>query len=460
MSASSTLHIKPEEIDNPEKRGKYTVSIIGCGPIGVIHACAFAEAGFKVICADTDQNIISLLTKGKAPFSKHEIETKLKEYVKKRQINATSDIKIAVSQSNAILITMPIGIDEKKKTDYSSMEKTCKLVGSSLQSGSVVVLISIVGVGVMENTVKQVLENTSGFKVGTDFGLAYSPVRITQGQTLEAITDYERIIAALDKTSLNAASSLLETISKKGVRKTNIMKMAEAAVLFEIVQQDVNTALTNEFSLLCEKIGLDYFVIQEFAKMNTSNMISSATLPIGIIQEEPYLLLEDAENLNSKLRTASIAREVNEELAKHAVNLARDALRSCGKTLTRARISLLGISQIPNERSPQKIMSKELVKLLNSKGAKVSLYDPYFSDNVFVEMQHQIKKTLTETVEGADCIMIVTGHDQFKRLGLRRLKALMKTPAAIIDLEGAFEPDKVEKEGLIYRGLGRGVWTR
>ena len=459
MLAPSTLHVKPEEIDNSEKRRKYTVSIVGCGPIGVIHACVFAEAGFKVICTDTDQTTINLLTKGKTAFSKNEIEAKLKDYVKKGQISATSDIKTAVSQSTIIIIAIPVGIDEKKKPDYSNIERICKLAGSSLQTGSIVVLVSIVGLGAVEGVVKKVLENTSGFKVGMDFGLAYSPIRITQGQTLEAITDYERIVATPDKTSLNAASTILETTSKKGIRKTNITKMAEAAVLFEITQQDVNTALTNEFSILCEKTGLDYLMTKELAKTNTSTAISSSS-PVGSIQEEPYLTLEDAENLNAKLRTASIAREVNEEVTKHVVNLARDSLRSCGKTLTRARVSLLGISQTPNEKSPPKVMLKELAKLLDSKGAKVSLYDPYLMDIGLTEMQRILKKTLTEAVEGADCTIIVTGHDQFKRLSLRRLKALMKTPAAIVDLEGIFEPDKVEKEGLIYRGLGRGVWTK
>jgi hypothetical protein len=30
-------------------------------------------------------------------------------------------------------------------------------------------------------------------------------------------------------------------------------------------------------------------------------------------------------------------------------------------------------------------------------------------------------------------------------------------PAAIIDLIGILEPQKVEKEGFLYRGLGRGA---
>jgi hypothetical protein len=48
-------------------------------------------------------------------------------------------------------------------------------------------------------------------------------------------------------------------------------------------------------------------------------------------------------------------------------------------------------------------------------------------------------------------------EDQFKRLNLKSLRSLMKTQASIVDLAGLFEPELVESEGFIYRGLGRGV---
>jgi len=63
-------------------------------------------------------------------------------------------------------------------------------------------------------------------------------------------------------------------------------------------------------------------------------------------------------------------------------------------------------------------------------------------------------------VKGADCIAILTGHEQFKRLNLKKLKLLVKMPAAIVDLEGVLEPAKVEAEGFIYLGFGRGVWKK
>jgi len=458
--SSSALHIKPEEIDTVEKRGKYVVSIIGCGQIGVFHACLFTEAGFKVKCVDADQTIVNTIVRGTAPFLKREIELKLKNYVKTGCLNATTDVTTAVSQSDVIAITIPVEIDEKKKADYSNMENACKRVGSGLRRGSLVIVMSTAGLGATEGLIKEILENTSGFKVGSDFGLAYSPIRSLSGQTLETLTNHERIVAATDESSLNSASTILETIAKNGVKKTGDIKTAEAATLFETVQQDVNIALAKEFALFCEKVGVDYLEVHKLAKIDGCSTLSLPIIVDENIQREPYLLLEDAEDLNLKFRIPAIAREINEEIIKHAINLIKDALRNCGKTLRRARISLLGISQVPNMKSPPKKLVKELAKMLEARGAKISLYDPYFSGDELAEMQHIFDKNLNEVVEGVDCILILTGHEQFKRLNLKRLKIIMKMPAAIVDFEGIVEPDKVEKEGFIYRGLGRGVWKK
>jgi nucleotide sugar dehydrogenase len=458
--SSATLNMRREDVDAPEKRGKYIVSIIGCGKNGIFHACSFAEVGFKVICVDVDQTIVNSLLRGKTPFLKREIEFKLKNYVKTGILSATIDVKTAVSQSNFITITTPIEIDEKKTPDYSKLENICKKIGSNLRRDSLVIVTSIMGVGVTESLIKETLENTSGLKVGVDFGLAYSPIRILNEQTFEMLKNQSRIVAASDKKSLDAASTILETITKNVVRKFGNIKIAEAVVLFEVVQYDVNIALANEIALFCEKAGLDYLEIYQLTKTCGSSEISSPKFIDEKIHEEPYLFLENIENFDLKLRIPSIAREINEEIIKHAINLTKDALKSCGKTLRRTKVSLLGVSQTPNTRSAPKKMAKKLVKMLEAGGAKVNIYDPYLSGEELAEMQHYFKKNLTETLEGIDCIIIFTGHDHFRHLNLRKMKMMMKMPAAIVDLEGIVEPYKVEREGFIYRGLGRGVWTR
>lgn len=452
--SSTALAIKKEEIDTPEKRGKYSVGIVGCGKNGVLHACNFADAGFKVICVDADQALVNNLLRGKAPFLRREIELKLKNYAKMGILNATTEVEKAVSQSNFIIITTPVKINEKKKPDYSEIESVCKKIGSSLRRGSLVIIASILGVGVTEGLIKEILENTSGFKVGVDFGLAYSPI-----STSEMLTN-QRIVAALDNKSLDAASSILETVTKEGVKKIENVKMAEAKTLFEAVQLDVNVALASEFAFFCEKAGLDYLEIYQLTKACGYSGLLLPTFNAEKVNMEPYLFLENVENFDLRLRIPAIAREINEEVIKHVINLTKDALKSCGKTLRRARIALLGISQTSNAKSPPKRMAKELVKTLEVRGAKVNIYDPYFSGEELAGMQHYFKKNLTETLEATDCILILTGHDQFKHLSLKKIKLMIKMPAAIVDLEGLVDPYKIEREGFVYRGFGRGVWTR
>lgn len=458
--SSSMLYIKPEEIDASEKRGKYIVSVVGCGMMGVLHAYLFTEAGFRVKCVDADPSVINSIIRGRKLLLKREIELKLKNYVRNGLLSATSDVKAAVSKSDVVVIAIPVKIDERKRVDYSNIENACKQVGLSLRRGTIVIVTCPLGVGVTQGLIKEVLENAAGFKVGVDFGLAYSPIRIFNGQEAEALPNQERIVAATDKNSLNAATTLLKIITKGDLKKTEDIKTAEAITLFETVRHDVNIALANEFALFCEKVGVDYIEVYKLAKNSILPTRSLPMLTYENIREEPYLLLGDAENLNLKLRIPEVAIEINNKITKHAVNLTKDALRNCGKTLRRARISLLGISQMPNERSSPKKVVNELAKILEAKGAKVSLYDPYFQGDELTETPHDLKKNLAEALEGADCVVILTGHDQFRRLNPKKLKVMMKMPAAIVDFEGIVEIDKVEKEGFTFRGLGRGVWTK
>jgi len=171
----AVLHLKPEEVDTPEKRLKYTVSIVGCGQKGSFYSLAFAEAGFKVICADEDQSIIKRLSKGNMHLGDRQAEGKMKTFMRKEQVNATSDLKTAISGSDVIVVTVNQKIDPKKSANDSEVESVCKHVGASLRKGSLVVYGGVAGFGFVWGTIKETLENTSGLKAGEDFGLAYNP---------------------------------------------------------------------------------------------------------------------------------------------------------------------------------------------------------------------------------------------------------------------------------------------
>jgi nucleotide sugar dehydrogenase len=445
----AVLNLKAEEVDTVEKRIKYTVSVVGCGQRGIFYVAAFVEAGFKVTGIDADQSVIKRLSRGNTLLGNREIDSKLKGAVKNGQLTATSEFKNTISHSDIIILTISPKIDAKKNPDYSETQSACKLIGAALSRGSLVVYGGVAGFGFTEGVVKETLENTSGLKVGEDFGLAYNPVQ--DAMTLGAkLGSQELRVAARDKSSLNSAAVIFEPLAKKGIKKISDVKTAELAALFGAARRDVNIALANEFAVFCENAGVDY---NETLKLMDGDSGEKTVIPTIAEEEngiEAYLLFESAENLNAKLRLPTLARQVNEEMVRHAVNLMQDALRSRDKPLRRARIALLGTVKSGTGAAA-------FMELLEAKGAKISRYDPQGSENELMDATHSLKKTLNETVEDTDCVVVLTGGDQLKRLNLKKLKAVMKPSAAFVDLAGVVEPSKVEAEGFTYRGLGRGT---
>jgi UDP-N-acetyl-D-glucosamine dehydrogenase len=292
--------------------------------------------------------------------------------------------------------------------------------------------------------VRATLEGVSGFKTGTDFGFAY-----VQGAIGEAKHEVELTVAANEQASLDAASLILSTITKERLRRIPDVQTAELAMLFTASRRNVLTAFLNEFAILCEKAGMDVF---EVLKLLDKNLQEIQGLP-SISNEgkrEAELLIESAENLEVNLRLAKLAIQVNQNIVRHSINLTQNVLRDCGKTLRRARIAVLGAAA-------QGTSEEAFVKMLVTKGARISLYSPRGAKGKESDPLLVPKRSIVEAVENCDCIVFLAMEEQFRRLNLKSLRTVMKSPASVVDLVGLFERERVESEGFLYRGLGRGV---
>jgi len=438
------LHLKPEDIDTPQKRQNYTVGIVGCATRGIQFAKAFADAGYRVVCIESDQSLVKRLSKANLVFAEKEAKAKWRTQLRTGQLTATSELAKAAAQCSILVVSVNAKIDEKHNPNYQELQTLTKQLGAALQRETLIIYAGTAGFGFTTGNFKENLENTAALKAGSDFALAYSPPNPTSQTDLAnaALT-----VAANDKTSLNAAATVLATLSNKTVVKFADVKTAELAALFAAVKRDVNVALADELAVFCEVAGMDYTATQQL--LNGESPVSAAFSGEGN-RSESYLLLESADALNVKLRLVSLARQVNEEQAKHAVSLVQDALRNGGKPLRRARIAVLGVEG-----------ADALVELLETKGAKVTWFNPAVSgEEESEENPHASKKTLNEAVEGTDCLVVLAGEAQAGNLSFKRLLALMRNPAALVDLTGLLDPVKVEEVGFVYRGLGRGVWKR
>lgn len=452
--------LKEGDLESFEQRGNYTVTVVGCGRMGLPTACLFADVGFRVICFDINPNVVDQISKGVSPFLEPGLNNLIKKNLSEGRLSATSDAKAAFSKSDVIIISVDTPIDEKKKPNYSNLENACRDIGLNLKPGTLLILVSTVGPGVTEVLVKETLESSSGLKAGKDFGLAFSPIRATAGRVLHDIVNYPRILAAIDERSLVAARTIMKTIVKGGIVEVSNIKTAEAVKLFENIYRDVNLALANELAKFCEKAGIDYIEVQAAANTQPYCHLLKPGIISGHIPKDPYLLIYEAESLGVRLQIPLAARKVNDESVKRALELIRDAFRGMEKTFKRSKVVVLGVSYKPNVKEVKGSLVINLVKLLQNRDVKVSVFDPFYSPEELKGMGLPAERNLTKTLEDADCLVIAVGHDKFKRLSLRKVSILMRKPPAVVDLAHIINPSRAEKEGFIYRGLGRGVWVR
>jgi UDP-N-acetyl-D-mannosaminuronic acid dehydrogenase len=276
-------------------------------------------------------------------------------------------------------------------------------------------------------------------------------------ETFKNPTASPRIIGALDEHSLKAACLFLKSFSKSPIIPVKNIKTAEAIGMFESIHEDVNHALSLELARFCEKTGVDFAECQKAMSTHLSFSLPTSNVASRYFSAEPYLLFEEAENSGSLLRLVMQSRKINEEMLKRTVKMTKEALKSCGKVFRRARITVLGISERANtDEVFNYSFSKNLVSSLTRNGARVRVYDPLFSVKELVELGFQVEATLGKSIEGADCLLIAVGHERFKRLNLKRIRFLMKQPAALVDVGNVVDPERALKEGFVYRGLGRG----
>jgi len=456
------MRLKPREIPKELAAGNITVTVVGLGWMGLPLACLFAEAEARVLGADRNPKLVERVNRGESPIDEPRLPQLIAKHVGSGRLRALEDVEKAVSTSDVIAITVPTLVDTQKQADYSILESACKEIGRGLLPGALVVLMSTVAPNVTERVVKPILEKHSGLIAGEDFGLAYSPIRAMAGRTLKDIQEYRRVVGGLDQTSLKTASALLSTIVKGGLVEASNLKTAEASKIFETVYRDMNIALANELALYCERAGIDYLETMRLANTLPYSHLHYPGTGVGghCLPLYPYMLQTEAHNLGLKLKLVKMSRRINDEMPRHVAKLAASGLRQAGKSLTRARVTVLGISYRANVKETRYSPAVELIAALKRRGSKVTVYDPGYVYTEIKTMGYDSESTLEAAVSEAECVIVTVGHDEFKKIDPKNLAALTAKGCVIVDSSGILDPESVEKAGMIYRGVGRGVWKR
>jgi len=456
------LSLEPGEIAVRIRDGALAIVVVGLGWMGLPTACLYADAGARVIGADMNPRVVERVSKGDPPIDENGLPPMLKKATKSGRFSVTTNTQEATENSDIVFIVVPTMIDRQKRADYSAVEDACVSIGKGLKQGSLVIFQSTCGPGVTERIVKTTLEKYSGLQVGQGFGLAYSPIRAMSGRALQDMQTYNKVVGATDVRSLEATCATLSVIVKGELVRVRDIRTAELSKLFETIYRDVNIALANEFALLCEDVGVDYIETAKAANSQPYSHLHSTGPGVGghCLPIYPYLLQTEAYALDAKLRLVLDGRKINDFMPRHIVKLASDGMRVCGRSLKRAKVVVLGVSYRPNVKETRFSPSVDLIGILKKRGARVVAFDPLFNASEMESMGVASEPTLRKAMEKADCAILAVAHDEFKKMDTIELAAHMSKKGLIVDCTGVMNPSSVEKAGLIYRGVGRGLWTR
>ena len=438
------------------RQGKVRIAVLGLGRIGLPTAGVFADAGAKVTGVDIVEEIVRDTNAGHCRLTD---ELGLPEIVKKvvseGKLKATVEPSEAISKADFVLICVPTPVDQTKTPDYSAVLKASRTIGKSLRKGSIVVIESTIGPGVAEEIVKPILEVESGLEAGSGFGLASCPERSDPGNILVNMKSVPRIIGGLDEATTDYVATLYEAVlGVKAIRVSN-PKTANAVKLTENLFRDVNIALANEFALLFEKIGIDSIeVINACAsKYNFMPHYPGAGVGGPCLPSNSYYLISEGVRAGNIPYLIRMAREINDRMPDHVVELTSEALNEAGKTVRGSRIAVLGIAYKPNIKDVQLTPIQRVVERLQEMGATIELYDPMYKGEDILGLHG--RSSLEKAVRKADCIVLGTAHSEFRNLDLSHLSALANKGAALVDARNIVSPKEAKQHGFAYRGVGR-----
>ena len=397
-----------EKIEKHEAR----IGVIGLGYVGLPLAVEKGKVGFPVIGFDINPARVDRVNAADNYIGDVKDED-LQDIVQNGLLIATTDFS-RLAECDVIIICVPTPLTITRDPDISYIQASTEEIMKYLRPGQIITLESTTYPGTTEQVILPLLEKT-GFKVGHDFFLAFSPERVDPGNKRFSTKNTSKVVGGMTPTCLEIAYSLYtQTISN--VVPVSSPAAAELTKVFENTYRAVNIAMVNELMMLCDRMEIDIWEVVEAA----------GTKPFGIqtfypgpgvgghcIPIDPFYLTWKAREYDFHTRFIELAGEINVEVSYYVVNKVVRALNSVNKSLKDAKIFVLGVAYKKDIDDMRESPALKIIELLRKQGAKITYHDPYIP---VIEPHggstlHLESMSLTdEVLADADSVLILTDH--------------------------------------------------
>ena len=369
----------------------------GCGHVGIPLGLAFASKNFDVTLVDVNPQAVENINRAHLPFKEDGAEELLAAHVGKN-LRATSDASVVRKQDVVVFVT-GTPVDEHLNPKIHDVMKVLNAYLPLLNRRQLIVLRSTIFPGVT-----RIVEETLKARLGAA-NLAFCPERIVQGKGIEEIFNLPQLVSGVNKKAENAATALFAVIAPKIIRIKP--EEAELAKLMTNAWRYLEFAIANQFYMMVEKQGLDFYRILSAMKEDypRAKHFARAGLAAG------PCLFKDTMQLsafhNNEFFLGHSAMLVNEGLPNFLVSQLEAKM---GGSLMGKKIGVMGLAFKADNDDIRESLSFKVKKLLEMKMAEVLVTDEFVPGTM----------PLRKFVEEAEGVILGVPHSAYKRLKLKQ----------------------------------------
>jgi len=414
------------------------ICVLGLGYVGLPLAAAFGR-DHDTLGYDLDQGRIEELRQG----HDRTLELSDEEFAAAKRLRFSAH-EADLADRNVFIVTVPTPIDSARRPDLGAISAASRAIGAHLKPGSVVIYESTVYPGCTEEVCVPILEAASGLTFNQDFFCGYSPERANPGDRQHRLSTIIKVTAGSTPEAAKFVDGLYGAIVTAGTHLASSIKVAEAAKVIENTQRDLNIALTNEFAMIFNKLGIDTLEVLQAAGTKWNFLNFRPGLVGGhCIGVDPYYLTHKAQEVGYHPEVILAGRRINDAMGAYIAGRILKLLAHKGINPVGARALVLGLAFKENCPDLRNTKVADLVAELAEFSLKVDIHDPWVDP---AEAQHEYGLSLTaDPKQGEyDVVVLAVAHEQFIALGAGGVRAFGKEAAVLYDVKSALPRDAVD----------------
>ena len=238
--------------------------------------------------------------------------------------------------------------------------------------------------------------------------------------------------------------ALYASIISAGTHQAPSIKVAEAAKVIENTQRDVNIALINELSVIFNRIGIDTEEVLRAAGTKWNFLPFRPGLVGGhCIGVDPYYLTHKAVEIGYHPEMILAGRRLNDRMGTYVAQQVIKLMTERRIMVADSKVLILGLAfkeNCPDLRNSKVI---DIVDELKGFEANVDIYDPWVdADAAYHEYGLRPIRSLKRA--HYDVIVLAVGHDEFKAMGVRKIRNLAKKVHVLYDVKYLFARDQTD----------------